>query len=212
MRKSELLQAGEKYNRLTVLGLDHIETRQRKNGQNSNIEYYKCKCDCGNEVLVQKACLKNNHVQSCGCLNLENHTKHNGRHTRLYKIWVGMKNRCNNPNTDCWDNYGGRGIKVCNEWVNNFSEFRDWALDNEYDETLTIDRINVNGNYEPNNCRWVTKAKQTNNKRNNYFIEYNNEKRTISEWAKLRGIKKDTLRNRVVKLHWNIPKALGFEQ
>lgn len=208
MRKSIQLESGEKYNRLTVLKLDHIETRHRKNGQVSHIEYYRCKCDCGKEILVQKACLKNNHVQSCGCLNTENHTKHNGKGTRLYRIWAGMKNRCNNPKSEVYNRYGGRGICVCDEWLKDFKNFAEWAKCNGYNDTLTIDRINVNGNYEPCNCRWISRQEQNLNRRNNHLLEYNGEKKTISEWAKIYKLKPSTLQKRISVWGWSIKKAL----
>ena len=179
-RPTTLLKPGEKYNRLTVIELNSIKKTPLKNGLFRNIEYYKCKCDCGSIVYVQKACLKNNHVQSCGCLNTEKHTKHNGRHTRLYKIWVGFKNRCFNKNADCYMRYGGRGITVCEEWKNDFQSFYNWAINNGYSDKLTIDRIDVNGNYEPNNCRWADKKQQNNNKRSNTLIEFNGEVKTLT--------------------------------
>lgn len=209
-KQSILLKSGEKFNKLTVIELDHITSKLRKNGQTSNIEYYKCQCECGNIVLVQKACLKNNHVQSCGCLNLANHTKHNGKGTRLYRIWVGIKTRCNNPNSDAYMNYGGRGIKICDEWMQDFTKFRNWANLAGYKNDLSIDRIDNNGNYEPTNCRWVKTKEQNNNRRTNHYITYNNKTYTIAEWAQLRNIRPDTLRNRIVKHNWSIEKALGY--
>ena len=209
-KRSILLKPGEKFNKLKVIELDHITPRLRKDGQTSNIEYYKCECECGNIVFVQKACLKNNHVQSCGCLNLANHTKHSGKGTRLYRIWGNMKTRCYNPNSDAYHNYGARGIKICDEWLNDFKNFYDWAINNGYKDNLTIDRIDVNGNYEPTNCRWCTDKEQCNNTRKNRYITYKNITHTISEWAEIRGIARDTLRNRIVKHHWSIERALGY--
>ena len=201
-KQSILLKQGEKFNKLTVLELDHIEQKHYKQNK-ANIEFYKCKCDCGKIIIVQKAYLKNSHVQSCGCLNLANHTKHNGKGTRLYRIWAGIKNRCNNPNADAYKNYGGRGITICNEWENDFINFRNWALENGYNDNLSIDRIDVNGNYESNNCKWASEQEQSNNRRKNHYITYNNEIHTIAEWARIRNIAPDTLRNRIVK-HKNI--------
>lgn len=193
--------AGQKFGRLLVL--EYIPNSHSK---------WLCQCDCGNKVTVTSVNLKNGHTQSCGCLNLDNHTKHGGRHTRLYKIWIGMKTRCYNKKAKQYENYGGRGITICEEWKNDFIKFRDWAIKNGYENNLTLDRIDVNGNYEPHNCRWATTKQQQNNKRNNFFIEYNNERKTIAEWSALRGIRQDTLRNRIVKHHWSIPRALGFER
>ena len=105
---------------------------------------------------------------------------------RLYKTWRDIKERCGNPNIK---NYGGRGIKVCPEWENDFLVFREWALNNGYSDDLTIDRIDVNGNYEPSNCRWATNKAQANNRRSNILITYNGETHTISEWSDITGIK-----------------------
>jgi len=136
--------------------------------------YWRCVCDCGNEVSVRGDHLRYGLVKSCGCYNSEcataSHTTHGGYHTRLYKVYRTMLARCNNPKNKEFKNYGGRGISVCEEWRNDFQAFRDWALANGYDETAergacTIDRINVNGNYEPSNCRWVSMEVQAKNKR-----------------------------------------------
>lgn len=209
MVRTTYLKKGEKYNRLTVIELDKIVKRVRKNGQVNNIEYYKCQCSCGKTISVQKSCLKNNHVKSCGCLNKEKRTKHNGKHTRLYKIWGSMKSRCFNINIEAFCNYGGRGITVCDQWKNDFKAFYDWAMSNGYKEDLTIDRIDVNGNYEPSNCRWATYKEQNNNRRTNFYIEYHGQKKTISDWARAYNIHPDTLRKRIKKYKWNVEEALN---
>lgn len=133
-----------------------------------------CKCDCGNEVDVITSQLTGGKTQSCGCLGrehrTESRTKHHKSHTRLYNVWNGMRQRCNDPNHKSYSNYGGRGIKVCDEW-SEYSVFEKWALENGYDVNAgygvcTLDRIDVNGNYFPNNCRWVDIPTQAKNKRN----------------------------------------------
>lgn len=108
----------------------------------------------------------------------------NKSRTRLYRIWSGMKQRCNNPNNTRYKYYGQRGITVCNEWLNSFDNFERWALDNRYDNYLTLDRREVNGNYSPGNCRWSTTIVQGNNKTNSVFVEGFGEKKTMSEWSK----------------------------
>ncbi|QQE75199.1 hypothetical protein [Brevibacillus composti] len=128
-----------------------------------------CKCDCGKTTTVRGDHLRNNLIRSCGCLEEENrkngaNTKHGGRNSRLYEIWSGMLKRCNNPNSHSYENYGGRGIKVCDDWL-DFSKFRDWALKHGYSDSLSIDRINNDGNYEPSNCRWTDAKTQANNRR-----------------------------------------------
>ena len=104
-----------------------------------------------------------------------------------------MKNRCYNQNCQNYSDYGGMGIKVCDEWLNDVTAFYNWAINNGYADNLTIDRINVNGNYEPNNCRWATDVEQANNRRNSHFLTYKNETHTLSEWSKITGICRGTL-------------------
>ena len=136
--------------------------------------------------------------------------KHNMHKTRLYGIWCNIKERCYNSNNNQYHNYGGRGIKVCDEWQ-EFISFKEWALNNGYDDTLTLDRIDFNGGYEPNNCRWITIQAQQYNKRNNHLITYNGRTQTLTEWANERGIKRNTLDARINRSHWDIGRALGYE-
>ena len=139
-------------------------------------------------------------------------TKHGDSGSRLHNVWIMMKQRCNNPNAGEYHRYGGRGIKVCDEWL-LFENFRDWAMLNGYDPNAprgecTLDRIDNNGNYEPNNCRWVDMKTQMKNrpKRGKYY-EYNGESHTLYDWAKIIGTSHDQLRNRI-RLGWNIEQTL----
>ena len=182
---------GKTFNRLTVIKRAEVEKKE---------VYYLCKCTCGNEKIIRRKDSKYNKIKSCGCLNkektTERNTKHSLRHTRIYRIWLLMKNRCLNSKYYLFKNYGGRGITVCNEWKNDFVKFYDWSMNNGYNDTLTIDRIDVNGNYEPSNCRWATKLQQQRNTTRLRKITYKNETHCISEWAEILGLEYNTLYHR----------------
>lgn len=180
-------------------------TRIKQGGRKRR--YYNCVCDCGSRLVVPRDSLISGKRKSCGCLFRETSTKHGEIKTRLYKTWGNMVNRCTNPRNPHWANYGGRGIRVCERWKDYIS-FRDWALRNGYNEALTIDRIDNNGNYDPANCRWVDDYVQANNKRNNRLITYNGETKTIAEWAETLGFPYKTLHHRF-SLGWSVDRALG---
>lgn len=173
---------------------------------------FKCKCDCGNETIAQGTLLSLGKTRSCGCLaaNNINQTKHGKRRTKLYGVWCTMKSRCNNPNAVHYQNYGGRGIKVCDEWRLDFQSFYDWAYANGYREGLSIDRINVNGDYEPSNCRFVTMKVQNNNRGNNALYTFNGETKTLSQWADESCVKPHTFMARIYA-GWPFERALKEE-
>lgn len=127
--------------------------------------------------------------------------------TRLFKTWVHMKDRCYNPKDKRYSAYGGRGITVCDEWLNAFLPFYEWAISHGYDDTLTIDRIDVNKGYFPENCRWVDMKTQQNNRRNNHRLEYKGETHTIMEWSRIVGIKRATIQRRIA-VGWSVEDAL----
>lgn len=164
-----------------------------------------CKCRCGKDKRISKYSLSNGITKSCGCY--KSNSTHKKSKSRLYSIWCDMKNRCYNPNIKNYKHYGERGIEVCNEWKHNFVEFEKWALANGYKDNLTIDRKNVNGNYEPSNCRWATSKQQSTNKTTNRHISYNDKTLTISEWSKIIGISSNALSKRISK--WGIERALS---
>lgn len=136
--------------------------------------------------------------------------RHGGTGTRLYRIWKAMKCRCNNPKIPQAHNYSGRGIKICDEWNDNFVEFKKWALMNNYNEHLSIDRIDNNGNYEPSNCKWSTRIEQGNNTRNNIYLTYKGEEYTLSEWARRLGINSKTINFRYNR-GYSVEQILGFK-
>lgn len=128
-------------------------------------------------------------------------------YTRLYQTHKSMLDRCNNPKSHIFNRYGGRGIKVCDEWANNYEAFMEWAFANGYTDELTIDRIDVNGNYSPENCRWADKKVQLNNTRRNHFVECNGEHHTLAEWEEITKISQKTLERRI-NTGWDVEKAL----
>ena len=125
--------------------------------------------------------------------------KHGLSNTRIFNIWNNMQQRCYNPNNPRFSYYGARGITICDEWKNDFKSFYDWSMENGYQDNLTIDRIDVNGDYEPSNCRWCTMEQQSNNRRNNHYITYNNKKQTLTEWCNELNIKPDFIQRRIKK-------------
>lgn len=171
-----------------------------------------CQCDCGKLKVVVGTSLRRGKSQSCGCLHNEFvkqlFTTHGSRHSRLYSIFRNMKDRCYNRMNRVYCHYGGRGITICEEWLKDFSRFKNWALQSGYNDKLTIDRIDVNGPYSPENCRWVTMKVQQNNKRNGRTITFQGETHTVSEWADITGIPYYTLHSRIAKLNWPVERAL----
>lgn len=154
-------------------------------------------------------------TMSCGCYRKENllkcSIKHGKKNTRLYVVWQDMRMRCFNPNNEAYKNYGGRGITVCQEWL-DFQKFYTWAMSSGYDENAkfgecTLDRIDVNGNYEPSNCRWVNMKVQANNMRKNVNLEYNGETKTLREWCETLNLSYNTIYGRLMK-GWDMRKAL----
>ena len=187
MKKVRIDITGQKYGRLTVLNYAYTKNK---------IAHWKCKCDCGNIKVVKGPRIKNGDIKSCGCLRRElarkKSTKHGQHGTRLYNIWKGVMNRCNTKGSSTFYKYGGRGIKVVDEWI-NFDNFKKWALDNGYKDNLTIERIDVNGNYEPDNCKWIPAKEQHYNKRTNITETIDGENKTLAQWAEQYGIKKSTI-------------------
>ena len=187
---------GQRFGRLTVIS--HSGKNKVRESQ------WLCLCECGNSSIVVGTALKNGRTKSCGCLRKEKvhdaTTKHGMCKSRLWRIWHDMKQRCTNPNSRSYKDYGERGIAVCAEWSDNFLNFYKWALANGYAENLSIDRIDNDKGYYPDNCRWATAQEQTDNRRcSKAFVWEGIEYPSISEAARQLGINRDTLRRRAKK-------------
>lgn len=195
---------GRKFGKLSVICKDQpIQKEDRK------VYKWICKCDCGNTVSIRQSSLLSGATKSCGCITKNKKYGDIGKH-RLKDIWHSMRERCENPNHKSYKHYGLRNIGVCEEWKDpdtGYIAFYNWAMNNGYKIGLTIDRIDVNGNYTPDNCRWISNLSQQRNKRTNRYVEYNGEVKCISEWAEIYNLKTDTLSYRL-KHGWDIEKAL----
>ena len=187
---------GLKFGNLTVIS---------NYGKIKGSTYWQCQCDCGKIKIMNHYNLLNGKSTSCGCLKgqkiSKNKSTHDKTNTKIYKLWLGIKARCNNINNPKYKNYGGRGIKVCNEWQNDFMSFYNWATNNGYNENAeygkcTIERIDVNGDYEPSNCTFKNLKEQANNRTTNVFIEYNGENHTLKQWSEILNLNYKAVFNR----------------
>ena len=174
---------GQIFGRLTVLQ----QSKQKK----YNCPAWVCRCQCGNKTLVRRSDLTRLKIQSCGCFRREVSTQRQtihgdaGKHpSKLYNVWISMKKRCSNKNNKDYANYGGRGIKVCEQWL-DFVPFKEWAKESDYREGLQIDRINNDGDYCPTNCRWVTPKENARNRRKTLWGTINGETKPLSEWCEI---------------------------
>ena len=192
---------GLNFGRWTVIkrGADHITKSGYK------FTTWECVCECGTTKNVNSNALISGRSKSCGCEFREkqkdvarrNFKTHGGTGTRLYNIWNGIKKRCCNSNASNYNNYGGRGIFVCDEWLNDFDTFRDWSIQNGYNDSLSIDRINNNDGYYPENCRWVDRETQCNNRRSSVEYTVFGETMTLAELAKKYGVNYKWLHKKV---------------
>lgn len=183
---------GQRYGNHIVIRRDHKDERGRW--------WFLCRCDCGKEYLSRAG--HATEANGCGCKVGKSNIKHGKTHSRLYRVWGGMKTRCFNKNNREYKDYGGRGITMCEEWLNDFQAFSNWSYANGYDENTpyqkcTLDRIDVDGNYEPSNCRWADNVTQNNNKRCNRRLTYRDITHTIGEWSKITGISVPTICKRL---------------
>lgn len=195
--------SGQTFGNLEVL--EFVEVKNHR-------AYFRCKCKlCGNICVKQGQLITSGKTRSCGCFakNNTDQTTHGFSKTHLYGVWCNMKRRCYIPKAQNYEFYGGRGIKVCDEWRNDYLNFHNWAYQNGYADGLTLDRVNTDGDYSPDNCRWVDMKTQNNNKRSNRMITYNGKTQTMHQWAEEYGIKYTTLHMRITKYKWDIEKALN---
>lgn len=197
---------GQRFGRLVALGYSHTT----KAGT-----HWEVQCDCGKIKKVSLGSLRSGGAQSCGCLQRErasawstkNAGTHRLSHTSLYNVHRGMKERCYNSNSKTYKYYGGRGISICAEWINDFPAFAKWAQENGYKPGLKIDRRNNDGNYEPSNCHWVTHRENCNNQKNSRQIFFQGKSMTASFWAEHTGVRATTISRRINK-GWSVEKAL----
>lgn len=202
---------GERFNYLIVIKLDTDRTEKKRRS------YWICNCDCGNIKSVRGDSLIDESIKSCGCLkkkqdrlNLGTST-HNLYRTRQYNIWSGMKARCYNSNAEKYKVYGARGIKICDEWKNDFLNFYNWTINNGYSDELSIDRIDVNGNYEPSNCRWATSIEQSRNKQNTLYYTIEGVKKPFREWCETYNVDYKTAHNRFKKCGIKNPNKIFYQ-
>lgn len=208
--KVQQISIGSRVERLLIL--DDLGLVDMGYACGKKIRRLKVQCDCGKVFNVNKNSITSNKTKSCGCFKketiLNQHIKHSLYKHPLFKIWQGIKKRCYNKNCSNFYGYGGRGIKMCDTWQNDFNSFYNWAIENGWRKGLHIDRIDVDGNYEIDNCRFVTQKENNRNRRNTIYITSNNVKKTIGEWSEETGIKYATIKSRFMK-GWNINRVLS---
>lgn len=196
---------GQRFGKLVVV--ERLPTNRH-----GEIEWL-CQCDCGNTHKATSYNLTQGRTTQCrqcminqiACAN----TKHNCSPKRLHEIWVNMKTRCHNQHYSLYHRYGGRGIKVCDEWEHSFANFREWALNNGYSKDLTIDRIDNDGDYCPENCKWSTVTEQSNNRISNRILVLNGEPDTMANWSRRTGIPYWVIQRRLYDLKWSDEKTLS---
>jgi len=202
MGKERVNIIGKRFGNLVVLSHSHDK---------GYTKFFLCQCDCGNTTIVAKNNLTTGKQISCGCVRkhrLADKNRLPQGYVRLGRIFHKMKQRCYNPSSNRYDRYGSRGIKICDEWLSDVNNFRKWAIENGYNDTLSIDRIDNDGDYCPENCRWVTNAEQSNNTSRTVLITFDGKTQTLTQWSHELNIPTSTLHNRIRVHHWSIERAL----
>jgi hypothetical protein len=203
------IHVGKEYGRLTLL--------ERIGGKRETRWW--CRCKCGNERIVNQSSLTSGHTTSCGCLKRETAAARSSTHggatrgakrSRLYRIWCAMKTRCMNKNFRHYEDYGGRGIRICDEWQ-DFTAFREWAMANGYADNLTIEREDVDGDYKPSNCKWIPQTKQSRNRRDTKMLTAFGETKGIADWAEDPRcvVPFGTMKSRIYRDGWPAEKAIS---
>lgn len=200
---------GQRFGRLVA-----IQNTGRKTKSGNFI--WICQCDCGKQTEANTGALKTGQKISCGCYKVDRMSQlnktHGGRNERLYLVWMDMRRRCNDKKDIQFSNYGARGISVCKEWE-DYANFRKWAEESGYNQDAkvgkcTLDRIDTNKGYSPDNCRWVDMKVQNNNRRNNLLLTYNGKTQTAAQWERELGLYKGSV-SRHIRLGWSIERTLG---
>ena len=193
---------GNRYNHLVVIS--------REENAKGGVSRWKCLCDCGNYTIVRAGNLKNGSVKTCGCgRHATPHNKTHGKSkTKEYRKWVSMKRRCEDKSDPHYSNYGNRGIKVCEEWSNSFESFYAWVMMTRKSSDLTLERIDVNGDYCPENCTWVDKKAQANNRTSNRIYTHNGETKNLTQWCEDLGLKYGTIHSRIYRNGWSFEDAI----
>lgn len=193
---------GQRFGRLVVIG---------SAGRRYKHPLWELKCDCGNTHYCVTASLRSGRTKSCGCLNREQKSQnrtHGDSKSKLYHIYHAMLQRCYDKSFKYYDCYGGRGIKICEEWQ-SYEPFRDWALSHGYEDGLSIEREDVNRDYCPDNCKWIPLSQQANNRRNTLYVEYHGKMVTMRDLADLYGVDRRRLYRRIVKQGWSVEDAIN---
>lgn len=202
-----------KYDDLTGKRFGKLVAMNRIYDPVKKITLWECKCDCGNIAIVRANRLKHGRTKSCGCLRKDSNvllkTTHGMSYSHLYNTWHSIKGRCYNKNYRNYHYYGARGISMCEEWKNSFEAFSEWSYSNGYEEGLSIDRINNDGNYCPENCRWVSLEEQNNNRRVSINITYNGKTQNLAEWCRQLNIPYIRVWQRIVKYGYTFEEAIN---
>ena len=194
---------GKRYGELVVI--------KRADNTTKGLATWECLCDCGNTTIVKGSSLRSGITKSCGCRRskVKPTLRHGMSHTRLYYVWNNIKKRCYEKTNPAYKNYGGRGIKMCDSWKDSFESFAEWAKNSGYSDTLTIERINVNGNYCPENCTWIPGNEQQNNRTTCQLYTYKGETKNLMEWCNYFGLPYMTIYTRLFRLKWDFERAIS---